>query len=207
MELILEKMANIFEFNGYKPVIHESAFVHPNATVTGNVIIGKDVYIGPGAAIRGDWGEIIIKDGCNVQENCTVHMFPGTTVTLHESAHIGHGAIIHGATIGENCLVGMNAVVMDDVVVGKECIIGALAFVPAKMEIPERSIAVGNPAKVVKQVSDQMIDWKTEGTKLYQQLPSDCYNTLKPCEPLREIPADRPKQQDIYKIWKESNNK
>lgn len=200
-------MANIFEFNGYKPVIHESAFVHPNATVTGNVIIGKDVYIGPGAAIRGDWGEIIIKDGCNVQENCTVHMFPGTTVTLHESAHIGHGAIIHGATIGENCLVGMNAVVMDDVVVGKECIIGALAFVPAKMEIPERSIAVGNPAKVVKQVSDQMIDWKTEGTKLYQQLPSDCYNTLKPCEPLREIPADRPKQQDIYKIWKESNNK
>ncbi len=197
-------MANIFEFNGYKPVIHESAFIHPNATVTGNVIIGKDVYVGPGAAIRGDWGEIIIKDGCNVQENCTIHMFPGTTVTLHESAHIGHGAIVHGATIGKNCLVGMNAVLMDDVVIEDECIIGALCFVPAKKHIPKRSLVVGNPAKIIKEVSDEMIGWKTKGTELYQQLPQDCYDTLKPCEPLREVPADRPKQQDIYKIWKDS---
>lgn len=200
-------MANIFEFNGYKPVIHESAFIHPNATVTGNVIIGKDVYVGPSAAIRGDWGEIVIEDGCNVQENCTLHMFPGTTMTLHKGAHIGHGAIIHGATVGENCLVGMNTVLMDDVVVGKESIIGALCFVPAKMNIPERSLVVGNPAKIIKQVSDEMIGWKTEGTKLYQQLPKECYDTLKPCEPLREVPADRPKQQDVYKIWKETKNK
>ena len=197
-------MANIFEFNGYKPVIHESAFIHPNATVTGNVIIGKDVYVGPGAAIRGDWGEIIIKDGCNVQENCTIHMFPGTTVTLHESAHIGHGAIVHGATIGKNCLIGMNAVLMDDVVIEEECIIGALCFVPAKKHIPKRSLVVGNPAKIIKEVSDEMIGWKTKGTELYQQLPQDCYDTLKPCEPLRKIPANRPKQQDIYKIWKDS---
>ncbi|MGE5748787.1 MAG: DapH/DapD/GlmU-related protein, partial [Gemmatimonas sp.] len=121
--------SNIFEFDGFIPVIHETAFVHPNATVTGNVIIGRDVYIGPGAAIRGDWGGIIIEDGCNVQENCTVHMFPGVTVVLEESAHIGHGAVVHGARIGRNCLVGMNAVVMDNVVVGAECIIGALCFV------------------------------------------------------------------------------
>ena len=128
----------IFEFNGYKPVIDESSFVHPQANVTGNVIIGKDVYIGPGAAIRGDWGEIIIEDGCNVQESCTIHMFPGTTVTLKKGAHIGHGAIIHGGTIGENCLIGMNAVVMDDVQMGAECIVGALAFIPAKMKIEKR---------------------------------------------------------------------
>ncbi len=160
-------MANIFEFNGYKPVIHESAFVHPNATVTGNVIIGKNVYIGPGAAIRGDWGQIIISDGCNVQENCTIHMFPGVTVMLHENAHIGHGAIIHGATIGRDCLVGMNAVVMDRVVVEDECVIGSLAFVLADTLIPKRSIAVGNPAKVVKQVSDEMLEWKKQGTRLY----------------------------------------
>ena len=200
-------MANIFEFNGYKPVVDASSFVHPNATVTGNVIIGKDVYIGPGAAIRGDWGEIIIEDGCNVQENCTVHMFPGTTLILHKGAHIGHGAIIHGATIGENCLVGMNAVVMDDAIVGNESIIGALCFVPAKMEIPERSLVVGNPAKIIKQVSDEMIGWKTQGTKLYQQLPKECMDTLKACEPLREVPINRPKQQDIYKIWKETQKK
>ena len=194
----------IYEFNGYRPVIHESSFVHPQASVTGNVIIGKHVYIGPGAAIRGDWGQIIIENGCNVQENCTIHMFPGTTVTLKEGAHIGHGAIIHGGTIGRNVLVGMNAVIMDDVEVGDNSIIGALCFVPAKMCIPERKIVVGNPAKIVKDVSDEMIAWKTKGTELYQQLPADCFASLKPCEPLREVEVNRPKQQDIYKIWKDT---
>lgn len=191
----------IFEFNGYKPVVHETAFVHPQANVTGNVIIGKDVYIGPGAAIRGDWGEIIIEDGCNVQENCTIHMFPGKTVLLKAGAHVGHGAIIHGGTLGKNCLIGMNSVLMDDVNIGDECVVGALSFVPANAEIPARKLVVGNPAKVIKDVSDQMIAWKTRGTALYQQLPADCHNTLKECEPLREVPKDRSKQQDIYKTW------
>lgn len=196
----------IYEFNGYIPVIHESSFVHPQAAVTGNVIIGKNVYIGPGAAIRGDWGEIIIEDGCNVQENCTIHMFPGTTVLLQEAAHIGHGAIIHGATIGKNVLVGMNAVVMDDAVIGDNCIVGALCFVPAQMVIPERKIVVGNPARIVKDMSDEMIEWKTKGTELYQKLPAELYETLKPVEPLREVPANRPRQQDEYKIWKKTRN-
>ncbi len=195
----------IYEFNGYRPVIHESAFIHPQAAVTGNVVIGKNVYIGPGAAIRGDWGEIIIEDGCNVQENCTIHMFPGTTVRLMEAAHIGHGAIIHGATIGKNCLVGMNAVIMDHAEIGDECIIGALCFIKAEEKIPPRSLVVGNPGKVIRQVSDEMIAWKTKGTELYQQLPAECYASLKPCEPLREIPADRPRQMPVYLTWKEKN--
>lgn len=195
-------MANIFEFEGMIPVIHESAFIHPNASVTGNVIIGKDVYIGPGAAIRGDWGQIIISDGCNVQENCTIHMFPGTTVLLKEDAHIGHGAIIHGGTIGKNSLIGMNAVIMDDVIIGDECIIGSMAFVQAKSEIPDRSIAVGNPAQVIKKVSDDMLAWKSEGTRLYQQLPRQCHETLKECDPLRELPSDRKIQSPNYKPWK-----
>jgi phenylacetic acid degradation protein/carnitine operon protein CaiE len=195
-------MANIFEFNGFKPVVHPSSFVHPNATVTGNVIIGKDVYIGPGAALRGDWGEIIVEDGCNVQENCTVHMFPGTTVILKKGAHIGHGAIIHGATIGENCLVGMNAVLMDDVILEKECVVGALCFVSAHSHIPERSLLVGNPAKIIKRVSDEMLDWKTKGTALYQQLPKECFETLRPCEPLREKEKCRPHQQKVFTVFK-----
>jgi phenylacetic acid degradation protein len=194
----------IYEFQGYKPVIHESAFVHPQAAVTGNVIIGKNVYIGPGAAIRGDWGKIIIEDGCNVQENCTIHMFPGTTVLLKESAHIGHGAIIHGATIGRNSMIGMNAVIMDDVVVGDECIVGALTFIPAETIIPNRKVVVGNPSKIIKDVSDNMIEWKTKGTALYQQLPKDCYDSLKECEPLRVEEKDRPTQQDIYSTWKKN---
>ena len=193
----------IYEFNGYRPVIHESAFIHPQAVVTGNVVIGRDVYVGPGAAIRGDWGAIIIEDGCNVQENCTIHMFPGATMRLMEAAHIGHGAIIHGATIGKNCLVGMNAVLMDNAEIGDECIIGALCFIKANEKIPSRSLVVGNPGKVIRQVSDEMINWKTKGTELYQQLPKECYASLKPCEPLREIPADRPRQMPMYQTWKE----
>jgi len=195
---------NVYEFDGFIPVIHESAFIHPNATVTGNVVIGRDVYVGPGAAIRGDWGGIIIEDGCNVQENCTIHMFPGVTVVLEESAHIGHGAIIHGARIGRNSLVGMNAVVMDNVSIGAECIIGALCFVPAEMQIPPRKVVVGNPAKIVKDVSDDMIAWKTEGTRLYQSLPEQLRNTLKPAQPLREIEPNRPTQKTTYMTWKET---
>lgn len=194
----------IYEFNGVKPVVHESAFVHPLAAVTGNVIIGKDVYIGPSAAIRGDFGEIVIEDGCNVQENCTVHMFPGVTVTLKESAHIGHGAIIHGANIGRNSLIGMNAVIMDNVSIGNECIVGALAFVPADTEWDDRKVIVGNPAKVVKEVSDQMISWKTQGTELYQMLPAQLRKSLVACEPLREVEANRPKFSSNYRTWGET---
>jgi phenylacetic acid degradation protein len=194
----------IFEFDGFRPVVHESAFVHPNATVTGNVIIGRDVYVGPGAAIRGDWGGIVVEDGCNVQENCTVHMFPGITVVLEEAAHIGHGAIVHGARIGRNALVGMNAVIMDNAVVGAGSIVGALCFVPAEMQIPERKVVVGNPARIVKDVSDEMLAWKTDGTRLYQQLPAQLHRSLKACEPLREVPADRPVQEARYRTWKET---
>lgn len=193
----------IYEFKGFRPVVHESAFIHPQAAVTGNVIIGRDVYVGPGAAIRGDWGGIVIEDGCNVQENCTIHMFPGVTVLLEASAHIGHGAIIHGATIGKNSMIGMNAVIMDRVKIGAECIIGALAFIKADSEIPDRSLVVGNPGRVIKKVSDEMIRWKTKGTALYQKLPQDCYESLKPCDPLREVPDNRPQQEILFKTWNE----
>ena len=197
-------MANVFAFDGFVPVIHESAFVHPKATVTGNVVIGRDVYVGPGAAIRGDWGGIVIEDGCNVQESCTIHMFPGVTVYLERSAHIGHGAVVHGARIGENALIGMNAVVMDNATVGAGSIVGALCFVPSEMQIPPRSVVVGNPAKVVKQVSDEMLEWKSEGTALYQALPARLHASLRPCEPLREVPPDRARQQMSYRTWKET---
>lgn len=192
----------IYRFENHIPVVHPTAFVHPQAAVTGNVIIGRDVYIGPGAAIRGDWGGIVIEDGCNVQENCTVHMFPGVTVVLEAGAHIGHGAIVHGARIGRNVLVGMNAVVMDNAVVGAGSIVGALCFVPAEMQIPERKVVVGNPAKIVKDVSDEMLAWKTEGTRLYQGLPARMQAGWEAVEPLREIPADRQAQSASYRTWK-----
>ncbi len=197
----------IYSFKGYIPVIHGSSFVHPLAAVTGNVIIGKNCYIGPGAAIRGDWGQIILEDGVNVQENCTVHMFPGKSIVLKESAHVGHGAVIHGANLGRNCLIGMNTVIMDDAEIGDECIVGAMSFVKANATFAKRSLIVGNPAKVVKEVSDDMIHWKTKGTKLYQQLPGDCFESLQEVEPLREVPKDRPIQDTFYKTLEEFKNK
>ncbi|HKH59329.1 MAG TPA: transferase hexapeptide repeat family protein [Flavitalea sp.] len=192
----------IYSFKEFIPVVHESSFVHPQATVTGNVIIGRNVYVGPGAALRGDWGKIVIESGCNVQENCTIHMFPGVAVILKEGAHIGHGAIIHGAIIGKNSLVGMNSVIMDNAEIGDECIIGALTFIKANEKIPRRSLVAGNPGKIIREVSDEMIQWKTEGTRLYQSLPKEMFEHWKVCEPLPEIESNRPEQQSGYEPWR-----
>jgi phenylacetic acid degradation protein len=190
-----------YSYKGFRPVVDPSSFVHPAAVVTGNVIIGKDVYVGPGAALRGDWGGIIIENGCNVQENCVIHMFPGITVRLKEGAHIGHGAIIHGAIIGRNCLVGMNSVIMDNAELGDECIIGALSFVKADEKIPPRSLMAGNPAKFIRAVSDEMMDWKTEGTALYQSLPLSMKESWEQCDALTEPEEGRPSQDILYETW------
>lgn len=197
----------IYQFGDFIPVVDPTAFVHPLAAVTGHVVIGKHVYVGPGAAIRGDWGGIILEDGCNVQENCTVHMFPGITVRLREGAHIGHGAVIHGAEIGRNSLIGMNAVIMDEVVIGEECIIGALTFIKAGARIPRRSLVAGNPGRIVREVTDEMIQWKTEGTRLYQELPELCFRGLRPVLARTRPGAEQPEEdtpQGGYRTWKSS---
>lgn len=195
----------IYSFGEFIPVVHPSSFVHPLASITGNVFIGKNVYIGPGAAIRGDWGAIIIQDGCNVQENCVIHMFPGISVLLEENAHIGHGAIIHGATIRRNCLIGMNSTIMDEAEIGEESIIGALTFIKSGEKIERRSMFAGNPGKFIKNVTDEMIAWKTKGTELYKNLPKEMFTKWKPCEPLSEVPEQRASQTGDYKTWKESH--
>lgn len=197
----------IYRYQEYIPVIHPSSFIHPQAAVTGNVIIGSNCYIGPGAALRGDWGQIILEDGCNVQENCTVHMFPGVTVLLKEGSHIGHGAIIHGAMIGKNCLVGMNSVIMDDADIGDECIIGALTLVREGEKIPSRSLVVGNPGKIIKQVTDEMMAWKTEGTEIYQNLPKIMQEASGPVEPLQAVPANLKQQPKNYEPLKRRKSK
>ena len=194
-------MKHIYKFNGFTPAVHPSSFVHDLACIIGNVEIGKDVYIAPGAVIRGDWGRIVVEDGCNIQENCVIHMFPGKTVFLKKGAHIGHGAIIHGANIGANSLVGMNAVIMDEVELGPECIVGALSFLPAKMKVPKRKVVVGNPAVIKKDVSDEMMKWKTEGTKLYQQLPKELMHNLERISPLKSPPKFKKDQMESYRFW------
>jgi len=207
MSLTLKIKTMLYEFNGHRPVVDPSAFIHPQAAVTGNVWIGKNVYVGPGAAIRGDWGRIVIEDGCNVQESCTIHMFPGVTVLLKEGAHIGHGAIVHGAVIGRNCLIGMNSVIMDNVEVGDECIVGALSFIKAGEKILRRSVVVGNPARILKEVSDEMLRWKTEGTALYQALPAEMRAGWKECEAGKPDEEEAPVKPDParYQPWKNAS--
>lgn len=196
-----------YSFKGFTPVVHESAFVHPLAAVTGNVTIGKHVYIGPGAAIRADWGGIVIGEGCNVQESCTIHMFPGVIVILEENVHLGHGAIIHGAHIKRDCMIGMNTVVMDHVVIEEECIVGAMSFICEGSIIPRRSLVVGNPHRIIKAVTDEMLNWKIKGTQLYQTLPADMKVHWKECEPLQEAPAHPPIQEVLYENWKTISGK
>lgn len=188
-------------FKGMIPVIHPSSYIHPTAVILGHVTIGKDCYIGPGAVLRGDWGKVIVGDGCNVQENCTLHMFPGKSVVLKDGAHVGHGAVIHGAELGVQVLVGMNSVVMDDVVLGDGSFVGALSLVPANKVFDPRSLIVGNPARRIKEVSDEMYNHKVEGTELYRKLPSEMDEISKEVEPLSEAPANRIEDFPDFDTW------
>ena len=188
-------------FHGMVPVIHPSSYVHPLASVIGHVTIGPDCFIGAGAVLRGDWGKIILEEGCNVQENCVLHLFPQGSVYLAAGAHIGHGAIIHGAHIGAQSLVGMNAVVMDDVVLGEGCIVGALSFVKAGTEWSNRSLLVGHPAQRIGSVTDEQLSHKQEGTQLYQALPSAMQSAAHECKAWESDPGDRPEHFPAYETW------
>ena len=180
-----------YEINGLVPVVDPTAFVHPMATLIGDVIVGPGCYVAPHASLRGDFGRIILERGSNVQDCCVMHGFPGTDTVVEEDGHIGHGAILHGCVVKKNAMVGMNAVVMDEAVVGESAIVAACAFVKAGMMIPPRSLAVGTPAKVVRQLSDEEVNWKVSGTRSYQDLTRRSLQTLREVPPLAAVEADR----------------
>jgi phenylacetic acid degradation protein len=184
-------MSNIYSWDGIVPVIDPAAFVHPQAVIIGDVQIGADVYVGPCAVLRGDFGRITVQAGANIQENCVVHAFPGKDVLVEEGGHVGHGAVLHGCHIGRNAMVGMNAVVMDDASLGENSILGALSFVKAGAVIPPGSLALGSPARVVRPLSADEIAWKTEGTAIYRQLAGDAPSKLVPVVPLTAPEPDR----------------
>ncbi|WHA43331.1 transferase hexapeptide repeat family protein [Agrobacterium larrymoorei] len=184
-------MRQIYAYDDVVPVIHPDAFVHPAAVIIGDVIIGPACYVGPGAVLRGDFGRIVLERGSNVQETCVVHSFPNLEVIIEEDGHIGHGAVLHGCHIGRNAMIGMNAVVMDKAVIGENAIVAAMAFVKAGAEIPANSLAVGSPARVIRELSAEEIKWKREGTGVYQRLALEAKDKLKPVEPLTAIEPDR----------------
>ncbi len=184
-------LTNVYEIDGVIPVVDESAFVHPNAVIIGDVVVGRGCYIGPCACLRGDFGRIVLHAGANIQDNCVVHSFPDVAVVVEQDGHVGHGAILHGCHVGRNALVGMNAVVMDDARIGENAIIGAMAFVKAGMQVPKNTLAAGTPAKVIRELSEDEIDWKHRGTEVYHQLVSRCKASLKPVTALTSVTADR----------------
>ena len=186
-----------YEFEGVRPVVHPTAFVHPTASVIGDVTIGAGCLVGPVASLRGDIGRIVMRDGSNVQDNCTVHVFPGKTCLIEEDGHVGHGAVLHGCTVGRNALIGMNAVIMDDAVIGANSFVAAMSFVKAAMQVPEGSLVAGVPAEVKRELGADEITWKSTGTAVYQHLAARYLATLREAEPLREVKADRPRLPPI----------
>ncbi len=180
-----------YEINGLVPVVDPTAFVHPSAILIGDVIVGPRCYVGPAASLRGDFGRIVLEAGSNVQDGCVMHGFPGTDTVVEEDGHIGHGAVLHGCVVKKNAMVGMNAVVMDEVVIGESAIVAACAFVKAGEQIPPRSLAVGTPARVLRTLSDEEIAWKVSGTKSYQDLTLRSLQTLKEVVPLTAVEPNR----------------
>lgn len=181
-----------YEIDGLRPVVHPTAFVHPDAVLIGDVHVGARCYVAPLASLRGDFGRIVLEAGSNLQDNCVMHGFPNMDTVVGEDGHIGHAAVLHGCRIGRNAMVGMNAVVMDNAVVGDSAVVAACAFVKAGMEIPPRMLVAGMPAKLVRELTAQELEWKVDGTRCYHELTARSLATLKLCEPLTEIEADRP---------------
>ena len=172
-----------FEFEGLRPVVDPTAFVHPTATLIGDVIVGPGCLVGPGASLRGDIGRLIMHEGSNVQDNCTLHCFPGKDVIIDEDGHVGHGAVLHGCRVGRNALVGMNSVIMDDAEIGEESFVAAMAFVKAGTVVPPRTLVGGVPAKVLRELRDEEIAWKSEGTAVYHHLARRHLATSREVEP------------------------
>lgn len=182
-----------YSIEGVVPVIDPSAYVHPTAVLIGDVIVGPDCYVGPCAVLRGDFGRIVLQRGSNLQDTCVIHGFPAQDTVVEENGHIGHGAVLHSCIVRRDALVGMNAVVMDEAEVGEAAILAACAFVPAGKKIPARSLAAGIPAKVMRELSDQEVAWKLEGTRTYQHLTQRCLASMKEVDPLAAVEADRPR--------------
>jgi phenylacetic acid degradation protein len=177
------------------PVVDPTAFVHPTAVLIGDAIVGANCYVGPGASMRGDFGRVQLAEGANLQDNCVMHSFPGRVALVDVNGHIGHGAILHGCTVGRDALVGMQAVIMDDAVIGEGAFVAAMSFVKSNEQVPPRVLVAGIPARVMRELSEQEMTWKRKGTEEYQALARRCLEGLRECAPLREVEPNRPQHK------------
>ncbi len=182
-----------YSLEGLVPVIDPGACVHETAVLIGDVIIADGCYVGPNAVLRWDFGRVVIEEGSNFQDTCVAHTFPGKDCIVEVDGHIGHGVVLHGCHIGRNAMIGMNSVIMDDAVIGAESIVGAMAFVRSGFTCPERSMVVGSPARIIREVCEDEVKWKSLGTREYQQLGGRCQASLKRAQPLSEPEPNRPR--------------
>jgi phenylacetic acid degradation protein len=184
-------MVKVYEINGVRPVVHPTAYVHPSAVLIGDVIVGPRCYIGPLASMRGDFGRLVLEEGANLQDTCVMHGFVGDDTVVEVDGHIGHGAVLHGCRVGRNAMVGMNAVVMDKAVVGAESIVAAMSFVKAGMVIAPRSLVMGAPARIMRELTEDEVKWKSFGTKQYHDLNVRSLQTMREVEAFTEVEAGR----------------
>lgn len=184
-----------YAIDGIIPVVHPSAYVHPTAVLIGDVIVGPGCYVGPGASLRGDFGRLVLEEGANIQDNCTMHGFPGTDTVIETDGHVGHGAVLHGCRVSRNALVGMNCVVMDGAVIGESAMVAACAFVKAGQQVPPRTLVAGIPAKALRELTEEELAWKEAGTRDYQNLTLRSARSMVEVRPLTEVEDGRPRFQ------------
>lgn len=196
-------MANVYSFEGIVPVVDPESYVHPTATLIGDVIVGARCFVGPGAVMRGDLGRIILEAGSSFQDNCVIHTSPGVETVLAEGSIVGHGAILHGCCIGTRALIGMNAVVMDGAEIGEEAIVGALAFVPIRFKVPPRTMAFGTPVSVQRALTEREVTWLSSGARVYKELTARYNESLVACAPLSKVEPRRPRIRNISAIYSE----
>lgn len=157
-------------FNGKTPKVDPASYVHPSAVLIGDVEICENVFIGPGAVLRGDLGPIIVGKGSNIQDNCVVHSFPDEKVLFGQNAHVGHSSVIHGSILEDHCLIGIQAVLLDGAIIGEGAFVGACSLVLQNQKIDPWHLCFGSPAKVIRRLTQEEVLWKNNGTAVYQRL-------------------------------------
>jgi phenylacetic acid degradation protein len=182
-----------YAFQGLVPVVDPTTYVHPLASLIGDVIVGPGCFIAPGASLRGDFGRIVVEGDTSIQDSTTVHASSNRDTVIGRGATIGHGAVIHGCVIGENALIGINAVILDDAEIGAESLVAALALVKSDMIVPPRSLVAGNPAKVVRTFDAAAVTWRNDGDGEYQRLARSMLTDLQEVTPLAAAEPNRPR--------------
>lgn len=195
-----------YEFEGLAPVVDPSAYVHPTAVLIGDVIIESGVYVDPNASLRGDYGRLILQRGSNLQDGCIMHGYCDMDTVVEPDGHVGHvghvghGAILHGCLIKRNALVGMNAVVMDGTVIGEDSMVATMSFVKAGFQGRPKQLLMGQPVKMVREVTEQDLHWKGLNTQEYQVLAQRSAKTMQLVTPLTKFEVNRPRLQGVTEV-------